>query len=321
MSFESVTLVLGIVAAIAAGLTIAERMTRIGRRFVWRRWGSPEFIMREVYAADLDGPLDQAISYPDHLKSLSPTTLFFNLASSSPMPVWVQNVWLVVLNVEPRKEATFPYYGEGAPGPLPIQGYAILKPAPGRYRVELAQKSRLGRGVEPDEFHIRTFCEPGYRYQVGIEVEWTDMDDQRRGGEIRFAESVQLDFPELVEWTDVVGEAQEVRILFYQFAENLVGDLEALEQTPSYRILVAAPGWDWLSIENLEHTSRVADEEIEVIATTVGLTKIMSRQRNFILTDKSLLLLQDDERLDRAQLVTDQDQVAPVEKMFDNLAD
>ena len=153
MSFESVTLVLGIVAAIAAGLTIAERMTRIGRRFVWRRWGSPEFIMREVYAADLDGPLNQVdfLSGPFE-EPFSHNAYIFNLASSSPMPVWVQNVWpLVVLNVEPRKEATFPYYGEGAPGPLPIQGYAILKPAPGRYRVELAQKSRLGRGVEPDD--------------------------------------------------------------------------------------------------------------------------------------------------------------------------
>jgi hypothetical protein len=260
--------------------------------------------------------LKAQIDNPDH-------GLYFSLASSSVSPLWVQNLYLRVVDVHPLKQSTYPYYPGGAAGEAPIPGYAELKPKPGLYPVTLATKAKLGNGIDPSDFSIRVFSAPGYRYVVRPEVHWVDVNDQRREGNYIFDDTVQLDVPDkIAKWQDLVRNARDAVKILYGHAPNVYGaqalgsDLQSLEPLPNYTILASDPS----TLYEFERIARLSDEDEKTLADLVGRTP-NGGPRDFMIIDGRVLLLQDQDVHTRAEIIEDSDRIAAVEKAYDTAAE
>jgi hypothetical protein len=288
--------------------------------------------MDKVHLEDRDGPRPPELSYSTPVNSAE-STLFFTLASSSPSPLWVQGLYLRVFEVTPFKQSTFPYYGEGAPGPEPIQGVVILKPKLGSYKIDLPRKSKLGRGIEPDDFRVRVVCENGYVYRARLEVHWTDMNEQHRDGRLVVDPEIRLEFPELVRWEDLARQSGTVKILFYHYVSNLIQTLQLMKPPPDFAILIASSRAHEIRSELDKITKRTVGSmarkslrigvlprsDQEIMIRLVGGLGYRNRPRNFLLLDDRTLLLQDGNRLDRAEIINDSVRVGHVQKMFDSV--
>lgn len=284
-----------------------------------------DFVLRDLWVGDLYGKPVEDLNYPQNISDLSIKNISFTLASSSSRPVWIQNIYITVKDIQPLRQSTFPYYGEGAPGPKPIHGYVVLKPKPGRYKVITTTKAKLGQGIDPDEYRLDVFAESGYIYTVGVEIEWFDMDNAVRGGKFVFTETERVEMPKLVQWEELFLEAKSVKILFYHFVEQLVNDINYLGNVPKYRVLIA-PGHDsgfeyFISKRDFNNVMWIPKGAEKHITDLVGRLPgwYDSRPRNFLLFDSRLLILQDTEVLHRAEIIDDKKLIDSIEREYDAL--
>jgi hypothetical protein len=279
-----------------------------------------DFVLRDLREGNALGVYNaEALPLPEELEGRPEQTLAFSLASASPTPLWVQNLYLRVVDVRPIKQSTFPYYPGGAAGEPPIPGYAELKPEPGLYPVTLATKAKLGNGIDPSDFNIKVFSEPGYRYVVRPEVRWMDVNNQRREGNYSFDDEVQLDVPgKVAEWQDLVREARDsVKILFVGGANVLAADLQSLEPLPNYTILTSKSED---TLYEFERIAGISDHDQKTMADILGRTSDGGSPR-FMIIDGRALLLQDQGEPYRAEIIEDSDRIAAVEKAYDTAAE
>lgn len=251
------------------------------------------------------------------------------MESFSPIPLWIQNIYLRVIEVARLRQSTFPYFGEGAPGPEPILGYVELEPEPGLYRVNTTKQAKLGQGIDKDEYRIRVYSKSGYRYRIGITVDWTDTVRKQHEGQYAFDEEEQLDFPELLQWVDLVQGSKEVKILFYHFFQLLVEQLKTLAPPTTCTILVSSPHADqrlWEDTiadvelgENIKNIGLIPDGDEQILAELAG--SVYGRLRNFIVADGRLLILQNGKDLYRADIIEDPKRIAAIEQAYDILAE
>jgi hypothetical protein len=287
-----------------------------------------DFVLRDLREGGWSGQSTaaEALSLPKELAAQidNPADgVAFSLASSSPTPLWVQNLYLRVVDVRPVKQSTFPYYPGGAAGEPPIPGYAELKPEPGLYPVTLAAKAKLGNGIDPSDFSIRVFSEPGYRYVVRPEVHWVDVNDQQREGDYSFDAEVQLDVPgKVTEWQDLVRTSHDnVRILFGNApgigaAQVLGSDLQYLEPLPNYTILTRNPG----TLYEFERIARISNNDAKTMANLLGHTS-EGAPPGFMIIDGRVLLVQDQGEPGEAEIIEDSDRIAAIEKAYDTAAE
>lgn len=266
-------------------------------------------------------------------------TLHFTLTSPRSTVFRIQSLYLNVIDANPLRQSTFPYYGEGAEAPQRTRGFVHLEAKPGLYRVETEGnvESNLGGGKEPSDFSIRVSCEPGFRYSVRLEVDWFDTLRPKREDRYSFEDQeTQIDSP--VEWEDLVSGSREVKVLFYKFVGNLIADLRSLKPAPRYTILVAddvPTNEDGQPLtlfgepinELDEHVTYIPGDAEETIVNLVGRVPYWERPRNFLLiyragsgATRRVLVLQD-EGLERAEIVENEEHIAEIEKAYDSLAE
>lgn len=269
----------------------------------------------EFFGQPIDG-----LEYPDELQNLPQTTLVFGIKSSSPTPLWIQSLFVKVTDVRRLEEYTFPYFGEGAPGPDKIHGFVRLEPKPGLYEVSIPKisGSKLGRGIDPSVYHIHAFCDPGYQYDIALEASWTDLDNRRGLSRYSFDEPLRLDFPMLTPWEDAIKDVQNLRILFYPLVDSLIDHIQELQPVPKYNILLTGLSEGWPPRE-FKHTSQISEQDEGIITDLVGQITL-KRPRNFFIIDGKKMLLQDAKRLDRAQLIDDASRIQDIEIAYDVIA-
>src|SRR5215217_4218663 len=280
------------------------------------------FVLRDLREGNALGVYNaEALPLPKELEGRPEQTLAFSLASASPTPLWVQNLYLRVVDVRPIKQSTYPFYPGGVGGEPPIPGYAELKPEPGLYPVTLATKAKLGNGIDPSDFHIRVFSEPGYRYVVRPEVHWMDVNYQRREGNYSFDDEVRLDVPgKVAEWQDLVRESRDsVKILYgsiFGGATMLAADLQSLEPLPNYTILTRSSEDTQYEFERI---AGISDQDQKTMADILGRTSD-GGSPGFMIIDGRALLLQDQDEPYRAEIIEDSDRIAAIEKAYDKAA-
>jgi hypothetical protein len=276
----------------------------------------------DLYSRDDDLPLseDDMTSINPEILDLPRKLLTFSVTSTSPLAIRLSELYLDVRAVEPLTEITFPYYGEGAPGPEPIFGWVRLEPRVGRYRIDTSVKSYLGSGHDPSDFKIRVFSVAGYRYEIQVGARWRY--NMRPGAAHDYVFEgpcyTVLGFPRLEPWQGVVHGARCLRILHYRFYSNLMSELDAELMASS-----------WILIPERELGHHPSDEErVGIVPEGVeeGFVSIVgkidmweSRPRCFIVVDDDLLILQED-RLDRASVIRDKARVDEVADAYDALA-
>ena len=226
----------------SADVHVATRFANLlgdgARHIPIRLQATVDLVMRDFRAEEMSVFPVEGLTISEETLKLPSTTVFFTLASPSPSQIWIQNTYVRVFEAIPFQESTFPCYLQGASGPRPIAGFVRISPTRDRYRVETATKSYLGQGVAPSEYHIKLHCDPGYRYRIGVEVDWMDMENQSRTGTYVFSDTLELPFPELLRWEDLAADARNIRVLFYRYVDPLVSTLEELPSHPELSVLV-----------------------------------------------------------------------------------
>lgn len=159
----------------------------------------PALLLQDFYyyCTDLYHPPGEGPYYPDELVAAPSAAVSFTIASTSKKPFRLQNIYINVIQVEPLELSTFPVYERGN-GAEPILSWVELGNVSGLYRVMAERRSKVGSGLDPSDFHIRVFSRNGGRYQVRVEADWIDMEQQDHTGRYTSEDVFFIDIPKLV---------------------------------------------------------------------------------------------------------------------------
>lgn len=285
---------------------------------------APTLILRDFtyYGTDPYHPPMEGPYYPDNLLEAPSAAVSFSVASTSQTPIRIQNVYFLIKEAEPLKRATFPVYERGN-GAEPILSWVELGGVQGSSRVMTERRSKVGSGLDPADFHVRVFSRAGYRYQVGIEVDWIDIGRQDRTGKHTFPETFLLNIPEFVTWESLVKGATEVKALTDSGGPFLAEALSAMTPAPVFTILVYShfePEREWIKRGTNCYLIPPGKERALTLPTGLHLSPYEEGPLQFLLIDGHTLIIQDDNRVDEAVIVQDKTRVAAAQAAFDDLA-
>ncbi len=287
------------------------------------------------YPEDAFGEPKTGPFYPQSLREAIATTLAFTIASSSLGPIRIQNVFIRVLETDTFKQATFPAYDRGGNGITPVVGWVELKPAPGSYQVMSNVKWNVGKGLNPADFHIRTFCRNGSKFKLAIEVEWMNLEDQRQSHRHTFTKELTVGLPELMEWKGIVRKAKRVRALVsLQDASLLLKDFVEMGVKAELNILsplaengdpvdFAPVGKANLSDVWNKSVTAIPSDEMRLLTSLVGTYEGNNEEgntRNFIVADESIAIIENENRNELAEVIEDKERLRTLIEAFDNAA-
>ncbi len=286
------------------------------------------------YPEDVFGEPRTGPFYPKALRKAIATTIAFTIACSSSQPIRLQNVYIRVLEATPLRQATFPAYERGGNGITPVLGWTELEPNPNPYQIMTNVKWNVGKGLDPADFHIRAFCRAGSEFKICVEVEWMDLSDQKQTHRYTFADELMVAMPELVQWKKVVTQAKKLRILVSsQDALFLLEDLQSMKVEADTTILAPmsedpdqtdfAPR-EPDELRNMWNQSVVLTPESETrrltdLVGTYGTSIEEGATRNFIIADNDLMMIENADRDELAEIVEDGSHINKVIDAFDDL--
>lgn len=284
----------------------------------------PSLILRDFtfYGTDPYHPPEEGPYYPPDLAEAPSAAVSFTIASASPTPIRLQNIYLRVEEAEPLRRATFPVYERGN-GATPILSWAVMGDGPGTVRVMSERRSRVGTGLDPSDFHVRVFSGAGRRYRVGVEADWIDLEQQDRAGRHAFPETFSLDVPALVKWEELARGARRVRALFDSSAPFLAEALGAMEPAPDFTILAMTTFPEEASgVRRGANCYPVGVNDVGALTALMGVRRSAYDEGplQFLLIDCRVLLLQDDQHVDEATIIEDPERLRVVEQAFGELA-
>ncbi len=284
----------------------------------------PPLLLRDFYYYGTDPyhPPGEGPYYPYDLVAAPSAAVSFTIASASKNPFRLQNIYMNVIQVEPLELSTFPVYERGN-GAEPILSWVELGNVSGLYRVMAERRSKVGSGLDPSDFHIRVFSQSGGRYQVRVEADWIDMEQQDHTGRYTSENVFSLDIPKLVTWESLIKGAKQVKALFDSSAPFLAEALSAIKMGPAFTILAysAFEGeQDWIRRGSQCYVVRPGEEKALTALTGMHQMPYEQGPLQFLLVDDQILLLQDDKHVDEAKVIQEKSLIEAVTNAFDELA-
>ena len=286
------------------------------------------------YPEDAYGEPQKGPFYPKALRDSIETTLAFSVASSSLQPVYIQNVFVQILEATAFRQATFPVYERGGNGITPVIGWAELKATLGSYRVMTDVKRTVGKGLPPADFHIRAFCRDGQKFVIAIEVEWMNLNDQTRSYRHVFPKELTVEMPQVIDWEEVVRASGELKVFMSSWdAMFFLEDFQRV--VPNAKLTILLPISKESDLPNVgtmasEETRRLWSESIVLapaealrplaeLTSSYGEIAEPDRMRHFILTADHLLI-ENESRNELAEIVEDTERINQATRLFDDLA-
>lgn len=259
-------------------------------------------------------------------------TLRFTLASPSAGPLEVSDLFIKVVRATPRKDWTFPYFGEATEGATAAidQGYAIIERRMDKYRVREAPPTKLvGRKQPSAEYAITIHCEPAWTYTLAVEFRWRDVNNPTRFGR-KELQLVVLEAPR--RWQGLL-KSTPLRILYNARVDVLKRSLDSQAVRPGYTILVAdTKGEEYFRDNRLKQSNQMAIlpqgmlKELEAKHLVEQAAKVSPqgpavtpRPCGFIAFDEKTVLVQKRDDLRRGVLIDSQDPTALIAE-YDRLA-
>ena len=292
------------------------------RRIVINLRSTADFVLRdfEVMSDGFHEPDNFLL--PERFKHSPSQDVALSLASPSRTSLWLQGLYLNVNYVCPYKLSTFPLDGLGGGGPEPIRGYLELEPVVGRYKAVTQTKSQLGAGATPDTYNLRVLSPKGYFYRVSPEIEWVDMNNPQREGLFTLDQEIELEFPEIIEFTTFLKGAKKLRIV-YDTSFSFIADWYLSgPNAPEYSALILPGGFelDLPKTADLPNVTIISQTEGGELFALLPEEKGYSRQ--LFLIDSKILLAHykyKAGRPDFAEIIEDADRISVIEREFDAL--
>lgn len=285
---------------------------------------NPQFLLRDIYtyAEDLHYPPRNGPHYPKHLLDASAIALSFTIANGSSSVLRIQSIFLQVIEAPSYRLSTFPAYGLGGNGAEPIISWVEIKPHIGIYKVETERRSIVGSGIEPADYHIRVFCEEGYKYRLTLQIDWLDVNNQNHSGRHEFENIIVLEVPTIVEWTELAAHATHIKAFFEGDGKPLASEFKVLKSHPQYTILDPSQYFEQensLDNPNVIYAPSFSETDAEALVRYIGGSVEHARVQRFMLIDGKLLLLE--AKVLEAEIINDMERIKPIEAMFDALVD
>jgi len=262
--------------------------------------------------------------YPDEVQGLPSKKLYLHIESDAAMPIHVSQVSLEVVNVIRTTKWQFPYYREPLSAEAAeIEGFVLLERIKQTYDCEMKSSPRIGKGLDPADFNIRTFFESGVTYTLRVATTCDDPQNKNRGRVVTKGKELIFDCPD--DWRQLIGKTSTVQVVFYGEGYRLASLLHRRGLASTSRLFIADPmNENWIKSHPIgDSVSHVIceDEDSKQLIKILGSPKTFpNRPRNCILIDGTTLLLQDassDEMMSRADQITDQ---AMIRQLRDALA-
>jgi hypothetical protein len=277
------------------------------------------------YPEDVYGEPSEGPHYPAELKDAFAATVAFTIASSSPTPIRIQDVFIQVVIADPLKQSTFPISEGGGNGVTPVIGWVALRPHPGLYPILSNNKRNVGKDTDPADFYVRAFCHSGVKFKVGVELNWMDLRHQNRIERFTFVENYELNLPEMVEWQDLAAKAKQLRMFFSVVdVYFLYLRFQRVQSISNFSVL-ASTSDDFKKDEVAKYKEAIciSDNHVDELAKAIrGHKDVTSRNpvRHFIIVDDTTLLLQasDDPRV--ADIITDKELISSLIQIYDQIA-
>lgn len=284
---------------------------------------APTFVLHNFYSypEQADEEHYEGPPFPEKLKNYPGAAMCFTVGCSSPTEIRIQDVFVRVIGSEPLKLSTFPAYEVGN-GASAIVGWVELKPQQESYRVVTDMKSKVGRKLEPSDFHFHAFCNQGYTFKISIDIDWMDIRHQDQVKRYALPNQKELELPVLVEWETLVQDAKYLKILFDDQAPFLSKHLDSLAPNVQYTIVVPSPSndsdSDWLKgIKGVVEIPSDATEKITKILALEQATVEYEKPSRFIILDGQTLIIE--RELGSGILIKDAKRVKALETTFDEV--
>ena len=284
---------------------------------------TPLLLLRDFsyYSSDPYHSPEEGPYYPIELVAGPSVAASFTIASASRNPFRLQNVYVNVLQVEPLKRSTFPVYERGN-GAEPILSWVELNDVVGPSRIMAERRSKVGSHLDPSDFHVRVFSRSGGRYHVRLEVDWINMEQQDHTGRFIFEDVFLLDVPNLVTWESLTKGAKQVRALFDSSAPFLADALSAIQPKPEFSILAYSTSEEqrkWIRHGSHSYVLHPGEEKDLTVLTGVHELPYEQGPLQFLIIDDRILLLQEDKRVDEANVIQERERVKSVIETFDRI--
>ena len=285
----------------------------------------PNFILRDAhtYFKSFEQEPQDALEYPKSLLASPNIALAFTVANSSSCQARIQTLFIRVTEATPYRRATFPAYDLGGNGVEPITGATEIKPDVGIYRVNTTRRPRVANGTEPADFHIRIFCQNGFKYTIKVSVEWMDIDHQENTGRHEFVNEIVLEMPSITRWKSLASSTRTIKAFYNGYGNDLANELKVIPSCPEYTILLSEIFPDQRRGITDPNIFVIPESEAKVIQDffkLVGGPGASTETRNFLLLDSTYLLLQNDDWTS-AEIIEDKERIKSVEAIYDELAE
>ncbi len=146
-------------------------------------------------------------------------------------------------------------------------------------------------------------------------VEWVDTNAQNRTGSYPLREEVpSFDCPQLSRWEDLIKDSSQLKIYFHAFPEELDNEVQSSASPRSYTML------NRITDSEPERIRPAPNNYEETLMPIVGASSLNAGfPKQFFIIDGQTLLLETEERADRADVIEDSSRVAEIERAYDEL--
>ncbi len=288
---------------------------------------TPHFELNDLDISWGDEDAPDVNAYPNSLVGQPSYLLRFSIACTSPSPFEIRRLELQVRQVHPLKPDrawTFPYYGEAPEvGAVPVRGYAILGTRRETVPILAAEAVKAGARLDPAHFLVRLFPEPGQHYDLALVVHWTDLNNQDRSDKTILP---LQGFDSLMNWKTLLRNTRNLRVLYNCRLDKLYPVFERMKVTPSVILISDPNASEFFKTRGIRLPAEVAiippqlQGMLEKHVPTTIAARESSRLCSFIIIDQDRLLMQDSEKRNNGQLMTEREVIKSIAEEFDKLS-